>query len=120
MALIIEDGISTKSFVISMVFTVIGLASVAVFVNLFDKNTPTIVQLAGVAFSLSMLAVGFAAWTGIFEKKKEAPHRRFERERGFEPDDNVKELKPEKPKKVAPMKSGVDEFVDNFVSKETK
>lgn len=120
MPLIIDEGVSTKSFIISMVFTTIGLGSIVLFLSLFDGNTPTMTQMAGVAFTLSMLAVGFSAWVGLFDKKKEPPHRRFERERGFDPDEVDEAVKPAKPKKTPPKVDSVNEFVNNFLEKEKK
>jgi len=67
---VIEEGISNKSFAISMVSTVLGLASIPLFLHLSEK-APTWLQLIYVAISMVLLAVGFLGWIGKFDKKKE-------------------------------------------------
>lgn len=68
--IVIEEGISNKSFAISMVSTVLGLASVPLFLHLSEK-APTWLQLIYVAISMVLLAVRFLGWIGKFDKKAE-------------------------------------------------
>lgn len=66
---VIEEGISTRSFVISMVATVSGLASLVWFLQL-TKGASLWVNLVCVAITLTLLGIGMAAWMGKFEKKQ--------------------------------------------------
>lgn len=67
--IVYEEGISNRSFAIFAVANVLGFGSLVWFLQL-SKTTPTWLQLIFCAITLSLLAVGFAAWMGKFDKKE--------------------------------------------------
>lgn len=69
--IVIEEGISGRSAIISMASSFSGLSLMIICLQEFDETTSLWVQMAGVVVTLALFAVGFLAWTGKLEKKKQ-------------------------------------------------
>jgi hypothetical protein len=64
-----QEGISPKSFAISMGFTVAGIVAMLICLNV-AKFTPDWLQGIEAIGTLGLFAVGGAAWMGKFDKNE--------------------------------------------------
>lgn len=91
--IVIEEGISNKSFAISMVATLLGFAAMITCLSIFTTATPNWIQIPAALGTVLLFVVGMAAWAGKLEKKKAITHE-------FREDTQVQE--PPKLEKVKP------------------
>lgn len=91
--IVIEEGISNKSFAISMVTTVLGFAAMIACLQVFTPATPNWIQIPAALGTVMLFVVGGVAWMGKFDKKKAITHE-------FREDTQVQE--PPKLEKVKP------------------
>ena len=61
--MVVEQGISTKSFVLSMVFTVLAFASMFVFLP-FTKGKGLAIQILCALVTLLLFLLGILFWSG--------------------------------------------------------
>ena len=90
--IIVEEGISDKSFVISMVSTALGFVAMVTCLQLFTEQTSNWIQLPAAAGTVALFLIGFAAWAGKFDKKK--PVIKVKEEVLLPPPTSKKEVKP--------------------------
>lgn len=93
MMMVIEEGISTKSLIISVVSTVLGIGSMIWFLD-FTRGKGLAINLACVLVTLILLVVGMMAWMGYFDKK--LPPNTPPKPEGFKPEPipKVNKIKP--------------------------
>lgn len=119
--MVVEQGISTKSFVLSMVFTVLAFASMLVFLP-FIKGKDLAIQILCVLVTLLLFLLGILFWSGYFDKKKPVEQKvEEELKRGLQGLHNTQtnwssyDEKPRKKVEVSPT----DEWVNKFMEGKT-